>query len=247
LAKILHQKKLKMYFRNSSIDSHHFFYTQQVKMSDIEMTDAAVPISPSQQIAAEVNEASEAAAAKSDVLVSKPIPYVFDLGHLLVNDENPIPSNPSQELLDSTARDCAQALVNQLLTTCEINSTDAGVDILLPEPTTPLPREKPVPKPKEATKWEKFALKKGIRAKKREDNKVYDEATGEWVPRWGFRGANRKGENDWLVEVDPEKEAKTGKASDPRKEKRADRLDRIKRQDRKMRSNQARGSKALKT
>jgi regulator of ribosome biosynthesis len=220
-------------------------------MSDIEMPDAAaVPVSPSQQIAAEVDQAATAtatAATKADVLVSKPIPYTFDLGHLLVNDENPLPTNPSQEVLDSTARDCAQALINQLLTTCEINSTDAGVDILLPAPTFPLPREKPVPKAKEATKWEKFALKKGVRAKKREDNKVYDEETGEWVPRWGFRGANRKGENDWLVEVDPDKEAKDGKASDPRKEKRTERLERVKRQDRKMRANTSRSAKALKT
>jgi hypothetical protein len=30
---------------------------------------------------------------------------------------------------------------------------------------------------------------------------VYDEETGEWVPKWGYKGANKKGENEWLVEL----------------------------------------------
>jgi len=210
-------------------------------MSDTEMADAPVPISPSQQIVAEAKEAV-------DVLVSKPIPYTFDLGHLLVNDENPISANPTQDDLTAIARDCAQALINQLLTTCELKSTDEGVDILLPGPTTPLPREKPIPDAKEATKWEKFAQKKGIKQrKKREDNKVYDEATGEWVSRYGFKGANRKGETDWVVEVDREKEKNTGQPMDPRKEKRQERLERVKRQERKMRANESRGQKGTRT
>lgn len=30
---------------------------------------------------------------------------------------------------------------------------------------------------------------------------VYDEATGEWVPRWGYKGTNDDGANDWLIPV----------------------------------------------
>ena len=57
-----------------------------------------------------------------------------------------------------------------------------------------------MPKAKPPTKWELFAKKKGIQ-KKKTPNTVYDEETGEWVPRWGYKGANKKDENEWLVEL----------------------------------------------
>lgn len=37
----------------------------------------------------------------------------------------------------------------------------------LPPPSTPLPRAKPLPKPREPTKWEAFAQRKGIVKRKR--------------------------------------------------------------------------------
>ena len=56
------------------------------------------------------------------VTVTKPIPYTFDLGNLLCTDANPLP--PTAELDEDTikaaARDCAQVLINQLLSTCAI-------------------------------------------------------------------------------------------------------------------------------
>ena len=30
---------------------------------------------------------------------------------------------------------------------------------------------------------------------------IYDEATGEWVPRWGYKGTNDDGANDWLIPI----------------------------------------------
>jgi hypothetical protein len=45
-----------------------------------------------------------------------------------------------------------------------------------------------------------FAKKKGI-SKTKTANTVYDEETGEWVPRWGYKGANKKAEDEWLVEL----------------------------------------------
>lgn len=45
-----------------------------------------------------------------------------------------------------------------------------------------------------------FAKKKGIQ-KVKTPNTVYDEETGEWVPKWGYKGANKKSENEWLVEL----------------------------------------------
>src|SRR6266699_444913 len=61
------------------------------------------------------------------VTVSKPTPYTFDLGNLLANDPNPLPSKPDEATLQATARDAAQALLSQLLSICEVKSTSDGV------------------------------------------------------------------------------------------------------------------------
>ncbi|KAE9971362.1 hypothetical protein EG328_005723 [Venturia inaequalis] len=186
-------------------------------MADTEMANMTLD-SPSTQLTAEQQNTLLPTTNQSSTTVSKPIPFTFDLGNLLCNDENPLPNNPSNDQIDEAARDCAQALINQLLSTCPITSTTAGVHITLPAPSTPLPREKPIPAKKEPTTWEKFAAKKGITKKKgTEGNKTYDEDTGEWVNKWGFGGVNKKGEDDWLVEVDDKEETRTGVAGDTRK------------------------------
>ncbi|KAI9885651.1 MAG: hypothetical protein M1823_002572 [Watsoniomyces obsoletus] len=185
------------------------------------------------------------------ITVPKPIPYTFDLAHLLATDANPLPPQPSEDILQSTARDGAQALINQLLTTCPITSSSAGVLLELPAPSTPLPREKPVPALKALTKWQQFAAKKGITPKKKEGKMVYDEESGEWVPKWGYKGVNKKGEGEWLVEINDDKSEKKkkggGKGSksgvddeegNPRSEKRRERIERGKRVERKMRANE---------
>lgn len=78
------------------------------------------------------------------VVVEKPTPYTFDLGYLLANDPNPLELNSEniEDDLSATARDGAQALINQLLGTCPITSAPAGVLLTLPTPSTHLPREK---------------------------------------------------------------------------------------------------------
>lgn len=200
------------------------------------------------------------------ITVSKPTPYTFDLGHLLANDPNPLPetssTNPAEQnsILKTTARDGAQSLLNQLLTTCPINpsSTSSSANtpttllLTLPTPTTILPRQKPLPKPKPPTKWELFARKKGIGKYKsklgaddteRRKKLVYDEASGEWVPKWGYKGKNKQGEGDWLVEVDMKKEKEReaeGKEGGIRGLSRKERLERVKRNERKQRANERR-------
>jgi regulator of ribosome biosynthesis len=177
------------------------------------------------------------------ITVNKPTPFTFDLGNLLANDPNPVPAGADEATLAATARDAAQALINQLLSTCEIKSNSEGVHLVLPAPTTPLPREKPIPEAKDLTKWERFAKKKGIKDKKRDGNKVYDEATGDWVPKWGYKGKNKAGENDWLVEVDEKKEASTGEAHNQRADGRKQRMENIRRNERKERANNLRSRK----
>ncbi|KAF2134166.1 RRS1-domain-containing protein [Dothidotthia symphoricarpi CBS 119687] len=217
-------------------------------MSDTEM-DGGIALqapSPTQsQLADKINGgamdvksvADSTVSSRLPITVNKPTPFTFDLGNLLANDPNPVPANADEETLTATARDAAQAIINQLLSTCEVKSTSDGVHLVLPAPSTPLPREKPIPKAKEQTKWERFAAKKGIKDKKREGKMVYDDASGEWVPKWGYKGKNKDGDNQWLVEVDEKKEQETGEAHDERAEGRRERKERVRRNERKQRAN----------
>lgn len=79
------------------------------------------------------------------ITVQKPTPYTFDLGLLLASDPNPLVLTTRENLeqdLAATARDGAQALLNQLLSTCPIATTPNGVLLSLPGIEMPLPREK---------------------------------------------------------------------------------------------------------
>lgn len=179
---------------------------------------------------------------KLPVAVEKATPYTFDLGHLLAEDPNPVTLDHDslEQSLAELARDGAQSLINQLLTTCPLTSTSDGVLLTLPAPATRLPREKPVPQPKAPTKWERFAEKKGIKPKTREQrrNLAYDEESGEWKRKWGYQGLNKKGENEWLVEVDPKVERERKEGTSIRGDGRRERKERVKRNDRKMRKNE---------
>jgi regulator of ribosome biosynthesis len=166
-------------------------------------------------------------AAMEDV---KPQPLICDLGHLLCSDPNPLPSLKDaasdaerEAIIASTARDCAQTLINQLLTNCPIkrDDEDGTLQITLPKPEMQLPREKPVPKEKEKTRWEKFADKKGIQKKRKDGKLVYDEAKGDWVPKYGYKGKNTEGDGDWLVEVDEKAEREAHEGARNKKAKKA--------------------------
>lgn len=124
----------------------------------------------------------------------------------------------------------------------------------LPPPTTPLPREKPLPKAKEKTTWEKFAEKKGIRDKKRGEGKMeFDGEKGEWVPKWGYKGKGG-GEEEWIVEVDGKKEGGSGNGKSVKNggqpaertlgEGRRERKENARRNERKMRANERKSRKS---
>ncbi|KAG0224654.1 ribosome biogenesis regulatory protein-domain-containing protein [Mortierella sp. GBAus27b] len=140
---------------------------------------------------------------KSVSVEGKVIPVEYDLGLLVAYDQNPVDgaelNNDKEEYLQSLSRDNAQLLFNEIFQLPTI-SDDNGVMAMLPKPTTLLPREKPLPKPKPETRWEKFAKAKGI-VKRKKDRMVFDEATGDYKPRWGYQGINDDGSKDWLIEV----------------------------------------------
>lgn len=117
----------------------------------------------------------------------------YDLGNLCAADPSPldqdayVPTGRPRTCLD-VATAMTQALVAQLFA-LPGEAVQGGRLVSLPAPTTPLPREKPVPKPKPLTKWQRFAQERGIRKRKR-SKLVYDEEAGEWRRRHGYKRAN---------------------------------------------------------
>lgn len=180
------------------------------------------------------------------VTVDKPIPNTYDLGNLATFDPNPLDNEKllskdesiKEDHLQSVTRDNVQLLINQILslpvkTTTETHGSSTGQNstmtlIQLPEPTTILPREKPIPKAKPLTKWQQFAARKGIKPKAKDGKMVYDEDTGEWVPKWGYKGRNKLIDDQWLVEVDDKLKNTEDELIDPRTLKRAERKKLIK-------------------
>ncbi|CAH2354107.1 regulator of ribosome biosynthesis [[Candida] railenensis] len=167
------------------------------------------------------------------VTVDKPIPNSFDLGNLATFDPNPLDNSKLKDsaqrnnYLTEVTRDNVQLLINQILslpvktTTDNHESSSTGQNstmtlIQLPDPLAPLPREKAIPKARAMTKWEKFAAKKGIKSKAKDGKMVYDEETGEWVPKWGYKGKNKDLDNQWLVEVEDKVKNTENELIDPR-------------------------------
>lgn len=74
---------------------------------------------------------------------------------------------------------------------------------------------------------------------------MYSETSGEWVPRWGYNGHNKAGEDGWLVEI-PEKEWKKeiDEGKNVRTASRKERVERSRRNERKMRANERRSRKS---
>src|SRR4051812_29455653 len=97
------------------------------------------------------------------------------LNSFLIN----IVSKDKDSYIKETSRENLQLLINKLFSELTPQNEEDGLFAKLPKPTTKLPREKPIPKPKEKTKWEEFAKEKGIRAKDRE-KMVYDPTQQEF-------------------------------------------------------------------
>lgn len=120
--------------------------------------------------------------------------FQVDLGNLMAfNPHHHFSSLPSsrEELVKECLQEgtkLVQAIADALF---NLPSTEEsqGPIVNLPAPTTSLPREKPLPKPRPPTKWEVFAKKKGIQNRKK-DKIVYDDQTGAWKRRHGYDRVN---------------------------------------------------------
>lgn len=105
-----------------------------------------------------------------------------------------------ESFLISNAREGLQGLINALWDR-PTTVSDEGVMASLPDIQTVLPREKPLPKPKELSKWDRFAKSKGIEKRPKKERMVWDEEKQDYVARWGYKGKNKDPEDQWLVEV----------------------------------------------
>ena len=86
--------------------------------------------------------------------------------------------------------------------------TKAQFAVELPEPRIVVPRQKPIPKEKPKTKWEKFREEKGLPARQKRSRLVFDPITNDWVPRWGPNSKKKiEAKHEWLLEDKPQHEA----------------------------------------
>ncbi len=107
-------------------------------------------------------------------------------------DPQPVEASTFKEGVDKACHTMAtsifQSLTRQMFN-LPSESAPVGRIAELPAPSTILPREKPVPKPRPPTKWEIFAQKKGITKQKR-SKLEFDDNSGEWKRRYGYKRAN---------------------------------------------------------
>ncbi|XP_077208390.1 ribosome biogenesis regulatory protein homolog [Paroedura picta] len=159
------------------------------------------------------------------VAVHKDLELEFDAAHLLAVDRNPVARAVAarEDSLRALARDNTQLLVAQLwaLPSERAEGGAGPVVVKLPEPSTRLPREKPLPRPRPLTRWEQFARLKGIRpTRKKRGTLVWDEAAKEWRRRWGYRRAGTDPKRDWALEVPDGADPQADQFAKRRQEKR---------------------------
>ena len=103
----------------------------------------------------------------ASTVVEKPLALELDVGNMLAIDTNQLDKEQvtTPAYLLSLARDNTQLLINSIWQ-LETERVEDAVIAKFPPPTYKLPREKPAPKPKAMTKWEKYAKDKGRRTLK---------------------------------------------------------------------------------
>merc|ERR1719183_3413473 len=108
------------------------------------------------------------AAAVRNAVPEKEDNLQYSLSELTAFDITPITKDVD---MAAHSRDNVQLLVNKLFNTLPQEQTETGIVGVLrnhyeaPKDEYRCPREKPCPKEKPMTRWEKFALEKGIQKK----------------------------------------------------------------------------------
>ena len=107
----------------------------------------------------------------------------YDLGHLMACDTHPYDvegaahcPEGAEAFLRAQSRGNVQLLLNRVFNLPETRTDRGTLAVELPAPKTVLPREKPAPKPRTATAWQKFAQRKGISSRKK-SRMVHDDVS----------------------------------------------------------------------
>lgn len=124
---------------------------------------------------------------------------LVDEGLLTAFDSSDIPGKPNTRTLLESTTTTVQSLIAAIFA-LPTRTTPDGALAQLPHPTTTLPRERRIPKAKPMTKWEAFAKAKNIKNTKK-SRLVRDEATGEELPRFGYKAKQNDKMTDWLIEI----------------------------------------------
>jgi len=176
-------------------------------------------------VSAVLAEAALAEAKLGSTSVVKPLEVQLDLGNMLALDPNQLSlaggEGEREGELAALARDNTQLLLNAIWG-LETERVEDVVVAKFPPPATLLPREKPLPKPKAMTKWEKYAKEKGIEKKKKKDRLVWDDVVQKWVPQFGYKKVKNEQEKNWCMEVKgnaPDEEDPYEKEAEAKREK----------------------------
>lgn len=149
-----------------------------------------------------LQSAAEKESKFKSTAVEKDIDVEIDEGNLLCVDPNQLDlkrlKSNKEDFLGELTRDNVQLLFNKIWQ-LPVERVEDAVLAKLPDPTTRLPREKPIPAEKKLTKWEQYQKDKGF-TKRKKDRMVYDEEHEEYRPRWGYK---RKDDikDKWVLEV----------------------------------------------
>ena len=146
----------------------------------------------------------EASAALAQVRYKDASNVALDVGLCVAFDAAPLDPaaytrNREAALLQS-ARENAQLLVRAFFELPAAEDALYGPTAALPARSTALPREKPVPAPAPPTRWEKFAKEKGILKKGKRERMLFDEPSGEYKPRFGYK-RGRDESSEWCYEL----------------------------------------------
>ncbi|VDO13198.1 unnamed protein product [Rodentolepis nana] len=155
-------------------------------------------------------------------LENRPLVADIDLGNLLYEDKGAIdPNDVNKGYIKKLSLNCVHHFLKEFWR-LPTETFDEIQVACLPDPKFRLPREKPPPKKREMSRWERFSQMKGIR-KQKKSRKVWDDVTQSWKPRWGKDRIDSV-KDKWVLEVpdnaDPY-EDQFEKLNNARKEKRA--------------------------
>lgn len=150
-----------------------------------------------------LESANEAAEGYKSIYVKKHLELDYDVGRLMAADPNDLDytllRRGKEDFLRDLTRDNTQLLINKIWE-LPTERVDEAIIAKLPLSNYALPRAKPVPTPKPLTKWQQFALDKGIK-KTKQSKLSWDEQLQKWIPKYGYKRAAAEKDKDWVLEV----------------------------------------------